>query len=374
MKIKIAITGGHLTPALSVIQKLQKRKKFEIYYIGRKYPLEGDRTNSLEYSVIQKLGIPFYSLIPARLQRSFTFFTLFSLWKFPLAFLQSLYYLLRIRPHLVMSFCGYISLPVCLWASFLRIPFIIHEQTYILGLANRLVLKKAKYLCLTWKETQFREGSEKEIVTGNPNLFEHHFIGNRDKSTTNFGDLKLPLIYITGGSLGSQFINNLVREIIGELSDKFRILHQTGAADNGCDFLLLNRIRKMLSSYSQNNYKIVKFIDPYDIISIFKDTSFIVGRAGANTVFEMQRSGVPGILIPLPYAADDEQRKNAYRLAELGCAVVLEQEDTGVRQLREACDYLWENFETFKKKAEVAKKNLPQNASERIVRLIESCF
>lgn len=275
---------------------------------------------------------------------------------------------------MILSFGGYVSLPICLWASLLRIPIIIHEQTPILGLANRLISRYSRYVCLTWKNTQFIGDSGKEIVTGNPTLFDQHLGKIRDGSLTEFGDTKLPLIYITGGSQGSRFINHLTGEILGRIVAKFRILHQTGIADNERDFLLLTQKRKKLPKIYQSNYKIVKFIDPFQIADLFKEVSFLIGRAGANTVFEMQYAGIPGILIPLPWAADDEQAINAARLVKMDSAILLKQEETDVQKLLGAIDYLSDNIGLFKRKAEAASKYLPQKASGIIVKLIESCL
>lgn len=125
--MKLIITGGHLSPMLNVIEELPK--EYSVLVIGRKRAIEGDETVSLEYEAIRKKGIPFKSIIAGRLQRKWTKKTLFSVLKFPIGFFQSFFILFSEKPDVVLSFGGYVSLPVVISAFIQRVPIVIHEQT-----------------------------------------------------------------------------------------------------------------------------------------------------------------------------------------------------------------------------------------------------
>src|SRR3989339_499065 len=146
--MKIIIIGGHLAPALSVLEALPKNT--QVLFVGRKYALEGDNALSLEYNTITSLNIPFVGLNTGRLQRKITRFTLFSLLKLPFGIIKSFLILIDFKPDVVVGFGGYVSIPVTFCAFVLRIPVVIHEQTMEAGLTNRLVSRFAKKICISW--------------------------------------------------------------------------------------------------------------------------------------------------------------------------------------------------------------------------------
>ena len=149
--MKVAIVGGHLSPALAVAEKLKDQ---EVFYIGRKYTFEGDMGISLESQEMEKLNVPFFDLKTARLQRKFTKHTLPSLLKFPAGFIQAYKILIKIKPDVVLGFGGYLFLPVALAAKLLKIPVVVHEQTLEAGFTNKFVSKFAKKICLSWESSK----------------------------------------------------------------------------------------------------------------------------------------------------------------------------------------------------------------------------
>jgi len=152
MRKKIVVTGGHLTPALAVIEKL-RQDGWQIVFFGRKHALEGDPAVSVEYKILKEQGIPFVNLTSGRLQRSLTRYTISSLLKIPLGLIQSFYYLLKFKPNVILSFGGYLALPVALAGWILRIPIVTHEQSVIPGLATRIITHFAKKICVSWPQT-----------------------------------------------------------------------------------------------------------------------------------------------------------------------------------------------------------------------------
>lgn len=250
-KYNIIICGGHLSPALAIIEKLKSINIFSysLFYFGRKSALEGDDSLSLEYITAAKLAIPFYCLISGRLQRSISSYSLTSLLKIPVGFIQSLYYVYKLKPDIVISFGGYVALPVCIAAYIKGVPILTHEQTHVLGLSNRIIARFAEVVCLSWEHTAKVPPGTKTIYTGLP-------IRKAIKSVTNkkfisIGNSKLPLIYITGGSLGSRSINQVVQQILPTLLKRFRIFHQTGTANNNADYNRLNMIKNSLTDWEK---------------------------------------------------------------------------------------------------------------------------
>ncbi len=366
---RIVICGGHFTPALAVIEELEKLNKYQIIYIGRKKPLEGDDALSQEFLTVKKLNIPFYSLFCGRLQRSFTIHTIPSLLKFPLSLIHALFLLQKIKPKLVLSFGGYVALPVSLIAWILGIPVITHEQTHVLGLSNRIICRFAKITCLSWLDTRRVPRNIRIIITGNP--IRRSILSVQKQKICNFGNQKLPLLYITGGSLGSRSINKVVAEVIPSLVTRFRIIHQCGGADNQADFFRLLKLKESLPSISKKNYKVLKTIEISKIGEIYNEAKLIIGRSGANTVSEIAYYRKPAIFIPLPWSAEDEQEYNAKELEKIGAAIILNQESLTPEKLIQTINLIMERYFFYKANANSAFKIIFPDAAFKIAKLME---
>jgi UDP-N-acetylglucosamine--N-acetylmuramyl-(pentapeptide) pyrophosphoryl-undecaprenol N-acetylglucosamine transferase len=308
--MKIVIVGGHISPALAVIEKL---KGEEIFYIGRKHTFEGDKALSLESQEIEKLNIPFFNLNTARLQRKFTKHTLPSLLKFPAGFIQSYKLLNKIKPDVVLGFGGYLFLPVALSAYFLKIPVVIHEQTLEAGFTNKRIAMFAKKVCISWEFSKKFFPKEKVVLTGNP-LRQAIIDAKNIKIIKN----KIPLIYITGGSAGAHAINLLVENTLCKLLEKCTIIHQTGASEVYKDF---DRLEKLKSK----RYECKKFLTASQAAEAISRADLVIGRAGINTVTELIYLQKPAFLIPLSTGQKNEQLNNAEFLKSLGLGEFVEQ-------------------------------------------------
>lgn len=312
--MRIVIIGGHLTPALSVIEEL---KDHDILYVGRKYALEGDKALSLEYRTMISMNIKFKSIITGRLQRKFTVRTIPSLLKLPIGFVQSLFILKSFKPHVIVGFGGYVEIPVIFSAFILRIPVVIHEQTLGTGLSNRIASFFARKVCISWETSAKFFPKKKIILTGNP-------IRKEVRETQNFTkEIERPIVYITGGSLGSHAINVLVEKSIDEFSKNFRIIHQTGDAREFGDFERLDALRNNLEN--KNDYFVKKFLTAREASQAIKSADLVVSRAGINTITELIFFNKPCLLIPLP--AGREQKQNAFFVKSLGLAEVANQDE-----------------------------------------------
>ena len=167
MKVLIAVGGGgHFSPALAVIKQMPK--DWDVLLVGRKHTFEGDSALSLEYQTAQRLGLQFETITTGRLQRKLTRHTFSSLVKMPVGMAQAKKILAKYKPDVVLSFGGYISVPVVLAAAIQRLPIIIHEQTLQAGLANKIAARFAAKICISWEESAKFFPRSKVILTGNP--------------------------------------------------------------------------------------------------------------------------------------------------------------------------------------------------------------
>jgi UDP-N-acetylglucosamine--N-acetylmuramyl-(pentapeptide) pyrophosphoryl-undecaprenol N-acetylglucosamine transferase len=308
--MKTVIVGGHLSPALAVIEKL---KGEEVFYIGRKHVFEGDKALSPEYQELEKLQLPFFALNTGRLQRKFTRHTIFSLTKIPFGFANSVQILRKIKPDVVLGFGGYLFLPVAFAARFLNIPVVLHEQTLEAGFTNKLVSKFAKKVCISWQSSESFFPKEKIVLTGNP-LRKEIIDIKKAKQVEN----PIPVIYITGGGSGAHAVNVLVEKSLDRLLQKYSIIHQTGWSEIYRDFESLDKIKN-------KNYKCQKFLSEKQAALAIQKADLVVGRSGINIVTELIYLGKPAFLIPIPVGQNNEQLRNAQFIKSLGLGDYAEQ-------------------------------------------------
>lgn len=356
--MKIAITGGHLTPALAVIDELKKIPDTEIVFLGRAKATEGDVSPSAESVVIPSLGIKFYTVTVGRLQRMPSLYTVPSLVKIPVGILQSLFILGNERPDVVLSFGSYVAFPVVAASWILGIPTITHEQTVQPGLANKLISPLSKKVAVAWIEAAEHIPKNKVVVVGNPIRKEILKI-KRQRSPR-------PVVFITGGNQGAHVINEAVSDILFDLLKKYEIFHQTGSSEVYKDYEKLKAAVSLLPKRLQNRYKVAKWLNTEELIKILAKTSLVVGRSGANTVSEVAALGIPAVFIPIPWASGDEQTKNARLLETRGAAVILPQDRLTSRRLLNSINHIIENYQTFKSKAKEAKKMVKVDAAARL--------
>lgn len=362
---KIVITGGHLTPAIAVIEALKAEGNWEIYFFGRKYAMEADKTPSVESNIIPTLDIPFFPLVVGRLQRHFTRYGLPSLLKIPIGFFQAFFLLLKVRPSLILSFGGYVSVPTVLAGWLLRIPILTHEQTTVFGLASKINSFFADRIAVSFTSSLDHFLKKKVVFTGNP-LRKEIFSPLRplDPEIERIVKKeKTPLIYVTGGNQGAHVINMAVAQVLEKLIKKFAIIHQSGEGDY--DDLL--EVRKHLSPKQKKHYLVIKYIGSDEIGWVFQNSSLVVSRAGANTVTELAALGKPSILIPIPWSYKNEQMENARMLERCGFAKIIPQKKLSGETLKEAIEQVFHDLETYKKKGKTGKSLIVQDADKKLV-------
>ena len=316
---KIFITGGHFASAKAVIQELIARGGYEIFYIGRKYSMESDNALALEFTEIPKLsGVHFLTITTGRVQRQFfvnAIQSIASLLKIGVGLIQAPFWLLKFQPKVVLSFGGYVAVPIVVWAWLFRIPIITHEQTTVYGRSNKLIANLSKKILVSWPESLPNFPKNKTVLTVTP-VRQERIERRRDKGA---GDIKnKPLIYVTGGSQGAHAINQVIFESLPNLLEKYQIIHQTGGSGLFKDF-------EKLSKRQSKNYQVFRSIDGKTSAEILSRADLIISRSGANICSEIIVLSKKAILIPLPNSFGHEQDKNAKIVTDLRLAKVIPQ-------------------------------------------------
>ena len=334
-------TGGHIFPGLAVAEALSSSLECRIVWLGsakgvdRKI-VESSELYSASPSVLEFIGIP-----AGKLRRYFSFQNFIDVFKVAAGFIKSFFILLKLKPLFVFSKGGFVSVPPCAAAKFLKIPVITHECDFSPGLATRINSKFANHILVSYQETaELLPASlrSKVIFTGNPVRLS--FYSGRPEKGLSFLNIKsdLPVLFVLGGSLGARQLNDLISDSIEYLVKHFVVVHQIGEAnmDQG------QKIKESLLNSSPEfaeNYKPYPFIkkEMADVLSL---SSIVVSRAGANTVWESAAAGKPMILVPLEKGSSrGDQIENAEFFKKKGAAEILLGEDVRpdifIRLLRE---------------------------------------
>jgi len=365
--MKILITGGHLTPALAFIQYLKTNKTNDkVIFVGREYSQEKNKQVSVEKKVITKLGIKFIPFSSSKLSSPNLLEKLKALPKLVVATFKAVGIINNTKPNIFLSFGGYLAVPVAFACWIMRVAVVTHEQTRTAGEANKIVAKVAKKIAVSYKETKKLFPKDRTVVTGN--LIRTNIINTKGKKPTWFKQLltknSLPLLYITGGSQGSEVINHNISQVANTLTKDWLVIHQCGVASKQRNYRKeLNKVRSHISAKTRSNYYVREWISESELAWIYSHARVIVSRAGANTTQEIAVKKIASVLIPLPFSHHDEQFKNAQALAKKKQAILLEQKlltpQTLLQSIQTANKYhrrYRRNLESFAKPQDSAKK------------------
>lgn len=350
MRVKrIILTGGgsagHVTPNIALIPELTKLN-WTIDYIGTHFGIERELIGS---------SIPYHPISAGKLRRYFDVRNFTDPFRVAKGVIDASFILRKIKPDIVFSKGGFVSLPVSVAAKLQGIPVILHESDFTPGLANKLALPFATHLCLTFPETIDHVPKEKATITGNP-IRKTLFFGdkNRARKMCNFTEEK-PVILIIGGSLGAVRINQVIRLGLDKLLHEFQVIHICGKGNLDLSI--------KASGYCQFEYVSQELPD------IFALADLVISRAGANVLFELLALKKPHILIPLSEAASrGDQVLNAASFAKQGFSVVLKEESLTVSELLRTIQHLDHNQADYIKAMEQSKL---KDASDAIIQLIE---
>lgn len=325
-------SGGHLSAASSIISELQNKYILDsntFMYVGGDLGMVGEETgNSIEQKIFKNAPFECKYIRAGKLQREFSFTTIKLLFRTILGFFDSYRILKSFRPEIIISTGGFVTVPVCLVGKIFKAKIFLHEQTATVGLANKIVGKISEKIFITYDSSAKYFGKKKTIRTGNlvrEEIFNTKGTGSLSKDIKEMvaKQEQLPIIYISGGGLGSHIINETVKEALNKLITKYQIVLQTGENKTFKDYEVLNNLKQSLQKDLRNNFLPVTYIGSNDIGYLLNNIDLFVGRSGANTVYEMGILRIPSLLIPIPWVTNNEQQKNAEILVNLGLAEIL---------------------------------------------------
>ena len=319
-------TAGHVTPNIAMLPKL-KELGYEVSYIGS---YEG-----MERKLIEDQGIPYYGISSGKLRRYFDWKNFTDPFRVLKGFGEAKSLLKKLKPDIVFSKGGFVTVPVVIAAKGCKIPVILHESDMTPGLANKLCLSSAAKICCNFPETVDNLPKDKAIVTGTP-IRQELMSGSREKALAFTGlSGNKPVIMIVGGSLGSVIVNDAVRKILPELLQTFDVIHLCGK--NKLDASLAH-----LEGYRQYEYISKELSD------LFALCDLVISRAGANAICEIKALKKPNLLIPLSAKASrGDQILNANSFARQGFSVVIEEEELTDQSLLDGIRKLYDNREAY---------------------------
>ncbi|MBI2432127.1 MAG: undecaprenyldiphospho-muramoylpentapeptide beta-N-acetylglucosaminyltransferase [Candidatus Hydrogenedentes bacterium] len=301
-------TGGHISPALAIIEELRRRDaQLLLQWIGRR--------GGMEERASRRAEVPFRALAVEGWPRKTSPRRVWAALKYAVAAVRAYLYLKSFQPQVVIGVGGYVSLPVMYVAQRLGIPTMLHEQNKRLGMANRALAARAECIFLSYPETIGSFPPERARVVGNPVRAGFITPPPREEARARFGlEAERPVVLIVGGSQGAASLNRAVSGMLPEVAaDELQMIWMTGKSDYANAAALTQRIKARV--------EVLAYIE--DMVSACAAADLVVARAGASSTAELAVMGKPSILVPYPHATDNHQEQNARAFEEAGGAVLL---------------------------------------------------
>lgn len=356
-------TGGHIYPAVSVINSLLENniENKDIFYIGNK--------KNMEYEISQKNGYNFLSHGAKGMPRKIGLKLIFWLFGLFLATLKTSFYVLKYKPDVVFATGGYVCAPVLFCAKIFNIPYVLHDSDIQPGIVTKFFAKGAKSVSLAFEDAKKYIKSKNVFVNGNPIRQEFKTISKKQARV----ELSLKddfTILIMGGSLGARTINNSSFRILKEYANKkgIEIIWQTGKKNFD------EVTKKVIEEFEElpDNLMLQPYFDKMYLALLSCD--LVISRAGSLSLSEICACSLPSILIPYPYAAQDHQKKNALALKNNNVALMLEDKDCNNDSLFEMVDSLMNNKKLLSDLSYNAYKNAKLNSVEQITKQINEAI
>jgi UDP-N-acetylglucosamine--N-acetylmuramyl-(pentapeptide) pyrophosphoryl-undecaprenol N-acetylglucosamine transferase len=340
-------TAGHVTPNIALIPTLRELG-YDIHYIGS---YEG-----IERKLIEEMNIPYYGIDSGKLRRYFDPKNFTDPFKVVHGYGQAKKLMKKLKPDVVFSKGGFVTVPVVLAAHRHHIPVIIHESDMTPGLANKLSIPSASKVCCNFPETLSHLPEGKAVLTGSP-IRQELLSGNKLEALKFCGfTANKPVLMVIGGSQGSAVVNDAIRGILPELLKTFQVIHLCGKGK-------MDHTLDHMEGYVQFEY--IKD----ELADLFALADVCVSRAGANAICEILALRKPNLLIPLSAnASRGDQILNAESFENQGFSEVLTEDQLAPTILIPKILKLYENRETYIAAMEKSKQS---DAIAQITRLIE---
>ena len=340
-------TAGHVTPNIALLPGL-KALGYDIHYIGS--------YNGIEKELIEQFGIPYHGISSGKLRRYFSMQNFTDPFRVLKGFGEAKKIIKTLKPDVIFSKGGFVSVPVVVAGKQCHVPTIIHESDMTPGLANKLAIPSASKVCCNFPETLEHLPKEKAVLTGSP-IRQELLSGNREAAVEFCGlTPDKPVILIVGGSLGSVIVNNAIREVLPELLKDFHVVHLCGKGK-------VDESLKDLKGYVQFEY--IK----NELKDLFALSDIVISRAGANAICELLALHKPNLLIPLSAnASRGDQILNARSFERQGFSIVLEEEELTNEVLLEAINKLHREKDAY---IQAMQSSSQQDSINTIIELIE---
>lgn len=340
-------TAGHAWPIILVAQSLLKNQRVKLLYVGSR--------QGIEKKLAIKYSIPFKAILVGKRRAYFSVSNFWDLIKTAIGILQSFFIIVRFKPDIIFAKGGYVTIPIIFWLRFLKIPLVIHESDVVMGRANLLSMRYASKICLGFPIEEYKENLplDKILYTGIPIQFD--FLQTPIKTGHR---LKL---LITGGSQGSSKINNLISEILPELTKKYEIYHLAGKRD----YEKLSEIKDPNYNANSSNCHLFDFTD--QMPRLMRDADLVISRAGASTLAEISATAKASIIIPLESAKGEHQEANAEVYQKRNAAVILGEKKLTANSLSAIIDNLMADEKMRALLGHHAKSLFCQDATREIV-------
>jgi len=341
-------TAGHVMPNIALLPEL-RAEDYLIAYIGSE--------NGIEKDLIREQRIKYYGIASGKLRRYMSLQNFTDPFRVIKGYSQAKKILKKLKPDVVFSKGGFVTVPVVVAAGRMGIPVIIHESDMTPGLANKIAMRYAKKICCTFPETIKYIPSEKAVLTGTPIRAE--LIKGDKKAGYDFTGLTpgKPVILVVGGSTGAKNLNDALWAILPELVKSYNVVHLCGAGKTDPSY---NDVR----GYVQFDYVNEQMRDLLAMADI------VVSRAGANAIFEFLTLRKPNLLVPLPAEASrGDQILNADSFKRQGFSAVIEEKDITPKALMKAINSLYKNKQHY---IDAMAQSTLQDSISKIIDLIDT--
>ena len=366
--MRILLSGAHLTPALAMIDFIQANyPEHQLFFVGRLYSQEKLNQKAIEKDEVERRKIKFIPFSAAKFANYSFLSKISSFFAFPKTVAEARKILIREKIDVFLSFGSYLAVPFAIAAKSLGITVVTHEQTVVVGKANKFIASIADKVAISYEETKQYLNRSDLVLTGNPiraRLFAK--------------DLKRPkwlpaeannILLVMGGNQGSFIINDLIEQNLKKLLEKYCIIHQCGRANKiKNSFEELNEVKKKLPAALREKYFIKEWIEEEDLFWIYQHAKFAISRSGANAVLELSLAPLPAILIPLQNAYQNEQLANALVMQKINGALIIQQSKLDEITFLDSVAYLEKNYKEMR--LSLAKNQLYQNASSKLYQLL----
>lgn len=341
-------TAGHVTPNIALLPKLKERG-YDIHYIGS--------YNGIEKELIEQLEIPYHGISSGKLRRYFSVQNFTDPFRVLKGFGEARKIIKSLKPDVIFSKGGFVSVPVVIAGKQCHVPTIIHESDMTPGLANKLAIPSASKVCCNFPETLQHLPKEKAVLTGSP-IRQELLSGDRGAALKLCGlTEEKPVILIIGGSLGSVVVNQAVRSILPKLLKEFHVIHLCGKGK-------VDESLRDLKGYVQFEYL------QQELKDIFALADVVISRAGANAICELLALRKPNLLIPLSAnASRGDQILNARSFARQGFSIVLEEEELNDTILLQTIKKLYQEKDAY---INAMNESSQQDSIHTILELIEN--